>query len=131
MTVFNFDISGSHKTFHSNPWYLFGNLYNTGLPDDVFGAVIALGGPLTRVGCLRHECITALRELARLVKPRGRLLIEYSMPTTAILRALQLSELNYEDYFTYKSDENLRREHSPRTSLLEILLGKEQTVYNP
>ncbi|MDE3268657.1 MAG: hypothetical protein OYH77_00045, partial [Pseudomonadota bacterium] len=44
--VFNIDLSGSHETFTTNPFYLFGDMYDTGLPDDTFGAVIALGGPL-------------------------------------------------------------------------------------
>ncbi len=123
--VFSLDISGAYNTFTSNPWYLFGNLYATGLPDNTFGAVITLGGPQKRRSCPRHECVRALRELGRIARPRGRLLIEYSMPTTVMFAALEASDLKYLDFLTYEGREHTWRDSSRPTRLIEILLAKD------
>ncbi len=125
MTVFSFDISGTYRTFSDNPWYLFGSMYSTGLPDDTFGAVIALGGPLKRVTCPFDECTAALRELGRITQPDGKLLVEYLMPTSRMIMALNGSRLNYITYKVYEGNEKLRRGSLDRkTRLMEITLDK-------
>ncbi len=123
--VFSFDISGAHQTFVTNPWYLFGDMYATGLPDDTFGAVITLGGPLNRRTCPSHECVDALRELGRIATPRGRLLIEYSMHTVDMIFFLEESGLKYLDFFTYNKGEHPLGKPSRPTQLIEILLDKD------
>ena len=120
--VFSFDISGAHQTFVTNPWYLFGDMYATGLPDNTFGAVIALGGPLNRRTCPSYECIDALRELGRIATPGGRLLIEYSMHTVDMILRLKESGLNYLDFVTYEKSERSLGKPSKQTRLIEILL---------
>ena len=126
--VFSLDRSGAYRTFTTNPWYLFGDLYATGLPDDTFGAVITLGGPLNRVTLPRFEYIAALRELGRIAAPRGRLLIEYSIPTGKMLAVLEESGLNYLNFLTYESREHPRWKSSRRSQLIDISLAEDSTL---
>ena len=94
LDVFSIDVSGSNRTYQSNPYYLFANIEQTGIPDNVFGAILSLGGPLA----LRHidedQARIILKELVRITKPGGRLLIEYTTPRHVFIRALE--EVVYE-----------------------------------
>ena len=123
--VFSLDISGSYDALTAKPWYLFGDMYDSGLPDNTFGAVLALGGPMRKKICPQHECVDALRELARIAQPKGRLLIEYSIPTVNIISALEKAGFNYSELLTYESSPHPKLGVSKQTRLLEILLDKD------
>ena len=122
---FSLDISGQYRTYISNPWYLFGNMYATGLPDNTFGAATVLGSPLKRQFCPRNECVEALHELGRIVKPNGRLLIEYTMPKEVFISMLEESGLTYLDFSTYEGREGYSAGERRETQLIEILLDKD------
>ena len=100
--VFNMDLSGTYQTFTTNQFYLFGDMYDTGLPANTFGAVLAFGGPLNRSTCPWDECISAMRELARVAAPGGRLLIEFRIQAVDALLALEESGINYADVNVYE-----------------------------
>ena len=89
LDVFSVDVSGSNRTYQSNPYYLFANIERTGIPDSVFGATLSLGGPLALRRIDEHQARIVLKELVRITKPGGRLLIEYTTPRHVFLRALQ------------------------------------------
>ena len=129
--VFNLDISGNYRTFISNHWYLFGDIYDTGLPDNTFGAVIALGGPLKKRSCMRYDCIQALQELARIATPNGLLLIEYSMPTKVMIALLHASGVNFSYFTPYKGVDRPRRGQHREVGLLEIMLDEYSTSPQP
>ena len=125
--VFNLDLSGYYRTFISNQWYLFGDFYDTGLPDNTFGATIALGGPLKKRTCSRDNCIHALRELERITAPQGRLLIEFSMPEKVMLSMLRESGVNFSHFTAYKGVERPAKGLRKKVGLLDIVLDKYST----
>ena len=130
LDVFSLDISGSHRNYQTNPWYLFGDMYATGLPDDTFGAVTAFGGPLRREQITISECAQLLTELGRITNPRGRLLIEITMATPKFLAALDESGLNYRDYLVYQAHEYSQLGDRV-VKLIEILLDKDYNDLAP
>ena len=120
--VFNLDLSGDYPTLAINPLYLFADMYDTNLPDNTFGGVIALGGPMRKLSCSYNECVNALRELGRIAKPNGRLLIEFSFPSLRMIDLLKKSALNYVDFSIYEGSKHLYRQRVP-LRLISILLG--------
>ena len=122
--IFSLDISGNYRTFISNLWYLFGDIYDTGLPDNTFGAALALGGPLKRRTCSFYECTSALQELARITTPDGLLLIEFSMPARKMVSMLHASRVNFSDFTIYKGVERPKDGTHKEVGLIEIVLDK-------
>lgn len=101
LDVFSIDVSGSNHTYRSNPYYLFANIEQTGIPDDVFGAILSLGGPLAPRRINEDQARIVLKELLRITKPGGRLVIEYTTPRHVFLRLLQEVEHEIADAEIY------------------------------
>ena len=129
--VFSLDIGGGYRSFISNQWYLFGNLYNTGLPNNTFGAAIYLGGPLKRKSCSYYECVSAIKELARITVPDGRLLLEFGMSTRRMISYLHASRINFANFTIYKGREQPREGIHKEVGLIEIVLDKYADASQP
>lgn len=129
LDVFSLDLSGGYHTYQANPLYLFGDMYATGLPDDTFGAVLALGGPLKRTHIGNDEGANILAELGRISIPNGRLLVEYAIPTPEFVAMLGQSGLSYQDYTVYQGHEHPNGGRI--INLMEILLDKDFSASAP
>ena len=84
LNAFSLDIAGFETLYLTNPFYLFADAKNTYLPDNTFGAIISFGGDLSNRKINYFDSRDMLAEMARIAKPQGKLLIEFSANEDAI-----------------------------------------------
>lgn len=125
LDAFSLDISGSYNSYIYNPWYLFADIKNSGLPDDSFGTVLLLGGPLKKREVNYKEALEIIREVTRIASPQGQILIEIDAPPKLFISLLDNAEVPYRDYVIYEGVDIGKDNKINRHNLLRIILNKD------
>lgn len=123
LDAFSLDISGSYSNYNYNPWYLFANIENTGLPDNSFGTILCFGGPLKSQKFHYREALEIIKEITRIASPRGQILIEFDIPPRIFIPLLEVAKVPYRDFVVYDGI-RINKGIKSRSNLLHITLDK-------